>query len=183
MCNTIPEDENGMPLDVNGPDKNPKSIWRVPNIAKKTVVDQDAFYRDNEPIPGTKGWVEYHRTDDCSKAWERLNAERLLSQPASAEHGPRVYFEEPMKQLITADMVAEYIVSNKPVGRWTIGYVPLTELLAERAKRVELENLYRSKSEQVIRFGVRDTEREAELTAEREKCLALEKKLEELRGQ
>ncbi len=66
----------------------------------------------------------------------------ILSQPASAEHGPRVWahFPEERRQGSAKAYVSVSPPNEKTNPAWKPEeYCPTTELLAERAKRVELE--------------------------------------------
>lgn len=46
MCNTIPEDENGMPFDINGPEKTVTLI----ELARKELADWKPFFLDDRTV-------------------------------------------------------------------------------------------------------------------------------------
>ena len=101
----------------------------------------------------------------------------LLSQPASTEHGPRVwifiYKDEQGNEFIEAD--------RKKFGKKEEDqYAPLTELLAERAKRVWAEEKLQ---EEITQVEIRMSDRhQRQMNAEREKVAKLRAALGKIAG-
>jgi hypothetical protein len=99
----------------------------------------------------------------------------FLSQPASAEHGPRVwifiYKDEQGNEFIEAD---RHKFGKKEEDQ----YVPLTKLLAEKAKRVWAEEKLQ---EEITQVEIRMSDRhQRQMNAEREKAAKLRVALEEI---